>query len=78
MEGWSERPGEGASIYRKCAYFLICGLMKQLKSSVKMTHGLRREGEKLERNMQNKLGRRRKAARIVAKRGRGGERKRGS
>lgn len=34
--------------------------------------------KKLERNMQNKLGRERKAARGVAKRGRGGEGERGS
>lgn len=47
MEGRSGRAGEWASIYRKCAYFGICGLMKRLKSSVKMTRELHREGESL-------------------------------
>lgn len=80
MEGWSERQEEGRQYTGMVHIFRIRELMKWLKSSVKMTRVLRGEGKKkkLERNMQNKLGRERKAARGVAKRGRGGEGERGS
>lgn len=82
MDGGVERETRGrASIHGEwCIFFGFRELMKRRKSSVKMTRGLRGEGgkKKLERNMQNKLGRERKAARGVAKRGRGGEGERGS
>lgn len=82
MDGGVERETRGrASIHGEwCIFFGFRELMKRRKSSVKMTRGLRGEGggEMLERNMQNKLGQERKAARGVAKRGRGGEGERGS
>lgn len=79
MDGGVEREarGRGVNIQEMCI-FLDLRADEHLKSSVKMTRGLRREGKKHERNMQNKLGQERKAARGVAKRGRGGESERGS
>lgn len=79
MDGGVEREarGRGVNIQEMC---IFSDLRADETAKALRQNDTRacREGKKLERNMQNKLGWERKAARGVAKRGRGGESERGS